>query len=54
MNQPNDKLIDAKQKLAQKNAARGVGTGHDAPAQRERLPAGQRLVSGWPVLDLGL
>lgn len=54
MNQPNDKLIDAKQKLAQKNAAKNIGTGQDAPAQRERLPAGQRLVSGWPVLDLGL
>jgi DMSO/TMAO reductase YedYZ molybdopterin-dependent catalytic subunit len=54
MNQPNDKLIDAKQKLAETNAAKGVGTGRDAPAKRERLPAGQRLVSGFPVLDLGI
>lgn len=54
MSQPNEKLIDAKQKLARDKAAKGIGTGHDSPHQRDRLPAGQRLVSGWPVLDLGL
>lgn len=54
MNQPNEKLIDAKQKLAEKNAAKGVGTGQGSGEKKDRLPAGQRLVSGWPVLDLGM
>jgi DMSO/TMAO reductase YedYZ molybdopterin-dependent catalytic subunit len=50
----NDRLIQAKQKLANERAARGLGTGseHDS---RERLPPGQKLVTDhWPVLDLGL
>jgi DMSO/TMAO reductase YedYZ molybdopterin-dependent catalytic subunit len=51
---PNDNLIQAKQQLAAKRAAEGVGLG-DAEPSRERLPPGQKLVRGdWPVLDLGL
>jgi DMSO/TMAO reductase YedYZ molybdopterin-dependent catalytic subunit len=54
MNQPNEKLIQAKQQLAEKRSAEGRGTGRDAAA-RDRLPPGQTLATnGWPVLDLGL
>ncbi|MCC6574272.1 MAG: sulfite oxidase-like oxidoreductase [Planctomycetes bacterium] len=53
MDKPNEKLIDAKQKLAEKKSAQGVGVGTDAP-KKDRLPPGQRLVDGWPVLDLGI
>ncbi len=50
----NDKLIHAKQQLAESRAAAGVGTGTDA-ASSDRLPPGQTLVTDhWPVLDLGL
>ncbi len=50
----NDKLIDAKQKLAEKRAGEGKGIGREFPAPG-RLPPGQKLVTdSWPVLDLGL
>jgi len=29
-------------------------TGHAARPETERLPPGQRLVTDWPVLDLGM
>lgn len=54
MASPSDNLIQAKQQLAAKRAAEGIGLG-DAEASRERLPPGQKLVRDeWPVLDLGL
>jgi len=49
----NEKLILAKQAVAAQRAAMGRGTGAGAPS-RDRLPPGQKLVSGWPVLDLGI
>lgn len=49
----NEKLIQAKQNVAEQRSAKGVGTGRDA-ASRDRLPPGQKLVAGWPVLDLGI
>lgn len=54
MNEPNDKLIRAKENIARNNAAKDKGTGiYEGP--RDRLPPGQRLVKdGWPVLDLGM
>jgi DMSO/TMAO reductase YedYZ molybdopterin-dependent catalytic subunit len=52
--QPNEKLIQAKQNIAAKHIAAGRGTGTDT-ASRDRLPPGQKLVTNdWPVLDLGL
>ena len=54
MTQPNEKLIEAKQKLAEQRSAKGVGTGHEAAPKKDRLPPGQRLASGFPVLDLGI
>ncbi len=54
MDETNDKLIQAKQNIAQTRSAKGLGTGRDA-GTRDRLPPGQRLVKdGWPVLDLGI
>lgn len=53
MSEPNDKLIQGKQQLAETRAAQGVGTGREQ-ASRDRLPPGQRLSAGWPVLDLGI
>ena len=54
MTQPNEKLIDAKQKIAEQRSAKGVGTGQGAAEKKDRLPPGQRLASGFPVLDLGI
>lgn len=54
MTQPNEKLIDAKQKLAEQRSAKGIGTGHESAPKKDRLPPGQRLASGFPVLDLGI
>jgi DMSO/TMAO reductase YedYZ molybdopterin-dependent catalytic subunit len=54
MNEPNEKLINAKQKLAESRVQQGKGVGTDAQS-RDRLPPGQKLVTNsWPVLDLGL
>jgi len=47
-----DRYIEAKQKWAEKQKARGV-RGHPVPSA-ERLPPGQRLTKGFPVLDLGV
>lgn len=53
MAEPNEKLIHAKQNLAKTRSAKGIGTGRES-VTRDRLPPGQKLVTGWPVLDLGL
>ncbi|HVC58788.1 MAG TPA: sulfite oxidase-like oxidoreductase [Acetobacteraceae bacterium] len=45
-----DKLIEAKQEWAREGR---LLTGTTADPQRDRLPPGQRLVTDWPVLDLG-
>jgi DMSO/TMAO reductase YedYZ molybdopterin-dependent catalytic subunit len=50
---PDNKLIQAKQRIAEQRSAAGKGTGGAARMQ-VRLPPGQKLVTGWPVLDLGL
>ena len=49
----NEKLIQAKQNVAEQRAARGIGTGA-AESARDRLPPGQKLIASWQVLDLGL
>jgi DMSO/TMAO reductase YedYZ molybdopterin-dependent catalytic subunit len=46
------RYIEAKQKWAEKQKARGV-TAH-AVRSNERLPPGQKLTEGFPVLDLGV
>jgi DMSO/TMAO reductase YedYZ molybdopterin-dependent catalytic subunit len=46
-------LILAKQRWAEKQSLRGEGRGTDQPST-ERLPPGQRLTTGFPVLDLGI
>ena len=46
------RYIEAKQKWAEKQKARGV-TAH-ATASTDRLPPGQKLTTGFPVLDLGV
>jgi DMSO/TMAO reductase YedYZ molybdopterin-dependent catalytic subunit len=48
----NERYIEAKQKWAGKQKARGV-TARAEPS-RERLPPGQKLTTGFPVLDLGV
>lgn len=45
------KLVAAKQAWAR---AGRLLTGHDADPATDRLPPGQRLVTNWPVLDLGI
>ncbi|HEY4988293.1 MAG TPA: sulfite oxidase-like oxidoreductase [Opitutaceae bacterium] len=47
-----DRYIEAKQKWAEKQRARGV-TARTVPSA-DRLPPGQRLTTGFPVLDLGV
>lgn len=47
-----DRAIAAKQKWAEKQKARGV-TARSAPSAH-RLPPGQKLTTGFPVLDLGV
>jgi DMSO/TMAO reductase YedYZ molybdopterin-dependent catalytic subunit len=47
-----DKYIEAKQRWAEKQKARGVVA--RARPSSERLPPGQRLTTGFPVLDLGV
>ena len=55
---PKDKLVATKDKLvATKQAWARAGrllTGKPDPEQAMRLPPGQRLVTNWPVLDLGV
>jgi len=46
------RYIEAKQKWAEKQKARGV-TAH-AVRSTDRLPPGQKLTTGFPVLDLGV
>jgi DMSO/TMAO reductase YedYZ molybdopterin-dependent catalytic subunit len=46
-----DKLVEAKQAWAR---AGRLLTGNPDPDHRLRLPPGQRLVTNWPVLDLGV
>ena len=54
MTEPDEKIIKAKQNIAEKGIAEGKGTGM-FPVSRDRLPPGQKLVTAnWPVLDLGL
>ena len=47
-----ERYIAAKQKWAEKQKSRGVAA--RAVASRDRLPPGQRLTEGFPVLDLGV
>jgi DMSO/TMAO reductase YedYZ molybdopterin-dependent catalytic subunit len=47
-----ERYIEAKQKWAEKQKARGVTA--RAVASRDRLPPGQKLTAGFPVLDLGV
>ncbi len=47
-----ERYIEAKQKWAEKQTARGVTA--RATASADRLPPGQRLTEGFPVLDLGV
>lgn len=47
-----ERYIQAKQAWAEKQKARGVTA--RAEASQERLPPGQKLTTGFPVLDLGV
>ena len=47
-----DRYIEAKQKWAEKQKARGVIARTEA--SKDRLPPGQKLTTGFPVLDLGV
>ncbi len=47
-----DRYIEAKQKWAEKQKARGVTA--RAVRSVDRLPPGQKLTTGFPVLDLGV
>ena len=47
-----DRYIAAKQQWAEKQKSRGVTA--RATASRDRLPPGQKLTTGFPVLDLGV
>ena len=46
------RYIEAKQRWAEKQKARGV-TSRESPST-DRLPPGQKLTAGFPVLDLGV
>ena len=46
------RYIEAKQRWAEKQKANGV-TARAEPS-RDRLPPGQKLTAGFPVLDLGV
>lgn len=46
------RYIEAKQKWAEKQKARGVSARSEPSA--DRLPPGQKLTTGFPVLDLGV
>lgn len=47
-----ERYIEAKQKWAEKQKARGVAA--RPAAAKDRLPPGQKLTTGFPVLDLGV
>jgi len=47
-----ERYIEAKQRWAEKQKARGIA--RRAVASRDRLPPGQKLTTGFPVLDLGV
>lgn len=47
-----ERYIEAKQKWAEKQKARGVTA--QTTSSQERLPPGQKLTTGFPVLDLGV
>ena len=47
-----ERYIQAKQKWAEKQRARGAAARPVASA--DRLPPGQKLTAGFPVLDLGV
>jgi DMSO/TMAO reductase YedYZ molybdopterin-dependent catalytic subunit len=47
-----DRYIEAKQRWAEKQKARGVRA--QAVTSHDRLPPGQKLTNGFPVLDLGV
>ena len=47
-----ERYIEAKQKWAEKQKARGVTA--RAVASKDRLPPGQKLTTGFPELDLGV
>jgi DMSO/TMAO reductase YedYZ molybdopterin-dependent catalytic subunit len=47
-----ERYIEAKQKWAEKQKARGVAA--RVVAAKDRLPPGQKLTTGFPVLDLGV
>ena len=47
-----ERYIEAKQKWAEKQKARGVRA--QEVASRDRLPPGQKLTTSFPVLDLGV
>jgi DMSO/TMAO reductase YedYZ molybdopterin-dependent catalytic subunit len=47
----NEKLVKSKQKWASEGR---LLTGKTARPDEERLPPGQKLVTNWPVLDLGI
>jgi len=46
-----EKLIQSKEKWAEEGR---LLTGHEDAAHANRLPPGQKLVTNWPVLDLGV
>lgn len=48
---PRQKLIDSKQKWAREGR---LLTGRESAPDQDRLPPGQKLVTDWPVLDLGI
>ncbi len=47
-----DRYIEAKQKWAEKQLAKGFKPRETAAT--DRLPPGQKLTAGFPVLDLGV
>jgi DMSO/TMAO reductase YedYZ molybdopterin-dependent catalytic subunit len=52
MNMSKERYIEAKQRWAEKQVAKGVRS--RAVASADRLPPGQKLTTGFPVLDLGV
>src|SRR5579884_385451 len=55
-NEPNEKLIAKKQEWARSRRGMSVEEGviQDLRPRGARLPPGQHLTKGWPVLDLGI
>lgn len=49
---PRERLVAAKQRWAEKQTAKGIRSRETAAT--ERLPPGQTLTTGFPVLDLGI